>query len=75
MNVNCLRSFSSQQVKLKPWERRLVDESLGSDVKSLLSKATDWEARYLNALPKSGEYNTHTLVHITDLLEHVLLPW
>ena len=42
------------QVKLKSWEKRLVDELCGSDVKQLLKKAEDWENQYLKALPKPG---------------------
>lgn len=45
------------QVKAKPWERRLVDESYGSNVPSLLKKASEWEVQYLKALPKPGEQN------------------
>ena len=42
------------QVKLKPWERRLVDESYGNQVSSLLKKASEREEQYLKALPKPG---------------------
>lgn len=42
------------QVKLKSWEKRLVDELCGNDVKQLLKKAEEWEAQYLKALPKPG---------------------
>ena len=47
-------------MKLKSWEKRLslVDELSGSDVKQLLSKAEDWEAQYLKALPKPGNFYT-----------------
>ena len=44
------------QVKLKPWEQRLVDESCGSELQSLLKKAKEWENKYLAALPKPGGY-------------------
>jgi len=47
----------SMQVKAKPWERRLVDESYGSNVPSLLKKASELEVQYLKALPKPGEQN------------------
>ncbi len=42
-------------MKTKGWEKRLVDESHGTDARSLLSKAKEWEARYLAALPKPWE--------------------
>lgn len=48
------------QVKLKSWEKRLVDELSGSDVKQLLSKAEDWESQYLKALPKPGNMRLYT---------------
>jgi hypothetical protein len=41
-------------VKLKSWEKRLVDELSGSDAKQLVRKAEDWEGQYLKALPKQG---------------------
>jgi len=47
----------SMQVKAKPWERRLVDESYGSNVPSLLKKASELEVQYLKALPKTGKQN------------------
>jgi len=47
----------STQVKTKPWECRLVDESYGSNVPSLLKKASELEVQYLKALPKPGEQN------------------
>ena len=43
-------------MKLKSWEKRLVDEQCGSDTKQLLKNAEQWEAKYLNALPKPGIY-------------------
>ena len=42
------------QVKLKSWEKRLVDDQCGSDTKQLLKNAEQWEVKYLNALPKPG---------------------
>ena len=35
-----------------------MDELSGSDVKQLLNKAEDWEAQYLKALPKPGDFYT-----------------
>ena len=46
--------MAAVQVKLKSWEKRLVDELCGSDVKQLLKKAEEWETQYLKALPKPG---------------------
>ena len=42
------------EVKARPWEKRLVDESCGSDVKALLQKAKEWEIKYLRSLSKYG---------------------
>ena len=42
-------------MKAKPWEKRLVDESCGTEVQSLLKKAKEWEGKYLSALPKPWE--------------------
>jgi len=47
------------QVKVKPWERRLVDESYGNQVASLLKKASEHEEQYLKALPKPGGQSLH----------------
>ena len=32
-----------------------MDELCGSDAKQLVRQAEEWEARYLNALPKPGK--------------------
>lgn len=55
--MGCCCSFLASQVKLKSWEKRLVDELCGSDVKQLLKKAEEWETQYLKALPKPGIYS------------------
>ncbi len=43
------------QVKAKGWEKRLIDESYGTDARSLVTKAKEWESKYLTALPKPWE--------------------
>ena len=52
--IKCINVYDAVQVKLKSWEKRLVDELCGSDVKQLLKKAEEWEDQYLKALPKPG---------------------
>lgn len=42
------------QVKARPWEKRLVDESCGREVKELLQKAAQSESDYLKALAQPG---------------------
>ena len=42
------------EVKARPWEKKLVDESCGSDVKALLQKAKEWEIKYIQSLSKYG---------------------
>jgi tetratricopeptide (TPR) repeat protein len=48
-------SLPKTQVKPRPWENRLVDESCGSDPQDLLKKGREWETKYLESLPKPGE--------------------
>lgn len=48
-------------MKTKSWERSLVDDSLGNDVKGLLKKAEEWEKEYLKSLPKPGECGSQIL--------------
>ncbi len=43
------------QIQAKPWEKSLVDDSLGGDTKQLLKKAEENEALYCRSLPKPGE--------------------
>ena len=55
-------SLPSTEVKSRPWEHRLVDESCGSDVQVLLQKGKEWETKYMRSLPKPGILgciNTH----------------
>ena len=47
-------TYDLWQIKVKPWEKSLVDDSLGADVKSLLRKAEELELQYLQSLPKPG---------------------
>ncbi len=42
------------QAKLKVWEKRLVDETIGSTATELI--AQDWEAKYLRSLPFQGRW-------------------
>ena len=54
-------SLPKTEVKPRPWENRLVDESCGSDVKVLLQKAKEWETKYTQNLPKPG---AHTYMYM-----------
>ena len=47
-------SLPKTQVKSRPWENRLVDESCGSDLQDLLKKGREWETKYLESLPRPG---------------------
>ena len=50
------------QVKKRPWEKRLVDESCGREVVELLKKAALSERDYLKALPQAG--TTHNATYM-----------
>lgn len=45
------------QVKVRPWEARLIDCTLGNDVQCILRTASAIETEYLLALPKGGMLN------------------
>lgn len=47
-------SLPKKEVKSQPWEHRLVDESCGNEVQTLLKKGKEWEAKYIQGLPKPG---------------------
>lgn len=50
-------SLPKTQVKSQPWEHRLVDESCGNDVQVLLQKGKEWETKYIQSLPKQGDFS------------------
>lgn len=42
------------QVTAKFWEKRLIDETIGSNVNDLMKMGSDWEEKYRHSLPSSG---------------------
>lgn len=45
------------QVTAKFWEKRLIDETIGSDANDLMKMGSDWEEKYRHSLPSSGTDN------------------
>jgi tetratricopeptide (TPR) repeat protein len=49
------------QVESRTWEKRLVDETIGTDVAELAKSAVEWEEKYLRSLPYPG---TVGIIHL-----------
>ncbi|KAL5463422.1 hypothetical protein EMCRGX_G032317 [Ephydatia muelleri] len=59
--AKCPGSLMKQEVKVRPWEARLIDCTLGNDVQCILRTASAIETEYLLALPK-GEQSSQELL-------------
>ena len=61
-------SHTGFQVKPKVWQKRLVDETIGSNANTLVTSASEFEKKYLLSLPSPGNDDTAHLVQLRILI-------
>ena len=56
------KSLCMSQIKSRTWEKRLVDETMGTNISELVKTAVKSEEKYLQSLPQPG--TAEFLIHI-----------